>query len=130
MDRYQFDPAEAAWIAYLLGEGHDAYAEVPDQDRPPRFIEVERTGGAPGLATDDAQMTFRCWAPSRAEADAYAAEIHRLVLLARELAGRHVTAKRTIGSPVYFPDEPTRGHRYQFTIRAKIRGRYPDTPAP
>lgn len=127
MDSYQFDPAEDAWIAYLReAQPERASTQVPPADkRPPRFIQVERTGGTPGLAADDALVTFTCWAPSRSEAGQFAAEIHRLVLLARTLAGRPVTARRTVSSPIYRPDPQTRADRYQFTIRAKIRGRYP-----
>ncbi|QAB17483.1 hypothetical protein Leucomu_05705 [Leucobacter muris] len=125
MDRYQFDPAEDAWVAYLKSVQDTHVSTNVPRERPERFIEVERTGGASGLASDDAQMTFRCWAESRAAAAAFASETERLVMLARTLAGRPVGRKTVIASSVYLPDPISGADRYQFTIRAAIRGKFP-----
>lgn len=129
MDRYLFDPAEDAWVAYLKSVQDERVSTNVPRERPARFIQVERTGGASGLASDDAQMTFRCWAESRSAAARFASETLRLVMLARTLAGRPVSDKRVIGDPIFLPDPESGADRYQFTIRARIRGKFP-TPSP
>lgn len=129
MDRYIFDPAEDAWIAYLktVLPNIRSATNVPDE-RPDTWIQVTRTGGPQDLAHDHAQITFHVWAPTRAKAAALAADVHRLVLLARTLAGRPVKSKRTVTAPVYSPDPQSRADRYLFVIKASIRGRHPKAP--
>lgn len=130
MDRYIFHPAERAWVAYLktaLPAGTRVSAQVPNE-RPVKFVEVKRTGGSSGLVHDDAQMTFKCWGASLDEAAGFAAEVHRLVMSARVIAGRPVKNKRTIGSPVAVPDPPSGSPVYQFTVAAELRGKFPEAP--
>ncbi|QIK62344.1 hypothetical protein G7068_03315 [Leucobacter viscericola] len=130
MDKYLFDPAEDAWVAYLKdAQDERVLTNVPkstdSKPRPVKFIEVEHNGGAAGLVSQDAMMTFRCWDETREAAAVFASEVQRLVTLARELGGRPVKRVRIVGTPVFLPDPDTHAARYQFTIQAAIRGRFP-----
>lgn len=124
MDNYQFDPAENTWVHHLKRVQDAPVSTNVPPERPPRFIQVERTGGVRTASSDHAQMTFTCWAESRADAAALASEVLHIVLAARVADGRPVNKLRVLGEPMYSPDGESGADRYIFTITAALRGSY------
>lgn len=124
-----FDPAENLWVAYLKREQKAPVSTNVPKERPTRFIQVERTGGASGLSIDPAVMTFLCWAESRAAAAAFAAEVLHVVQRAGRPGGIAANRVRVVSSPLYRPDPLSGADLYQFTIQSRLRGKKL-TPSP
>jgi hypothetical protein len=119
----------AAWIEYL-----DPRLDVPvrgEKANAPSFVRVVRTGGVMQTRiTDNAQMTFECYAAHDDEAVRLAQDTRSHVLAA---AGTRLTAdafcKRVgeVSGPAELPDPDSEQlSRYTFTVETAIRARVVD----
>jgi hypothetical protein len=124
-----FPDAEAvavAWLAGKLGAGVDTATKVPNPRPPAGVCRVRRTGG-PGridLVTDDAQLTFECWAATEGAASDIArlAHAHMHAAAGETVAGAFIRKVTDIGGPSNFPDPESDSPRYQFTVGVRLRG--------
>ncbi|WRS29610.1 hypothetical protein U6G28_08790 [Actinomycetaceae bacterium MB13-C1-2] len=97
---------------HLVAAGLEAFATVR-KERPPRFITVERTGGAIDTFRDLPNLAIQVWGQSVAECEDLSN------LLRRELP--HLTeiseiARVSIGSTYNWPDPDTKQARWQTVI--------------
>lgn len=127
MNHYLFEPVEDALVAYLRATQATAVGVDAPSERPERFIRVERTGGAPKLAHDVAELTFHCWAATReATAQLASATMHH-VMNAGVVAGRPVRRLSVLEGPLRPVEEGVIAEHYQFTVQMEIRGRFPSS---
>lgn len=120
--------ATAAWIEYL-----DPRLDPPvrgEKANTDAFVRVVRTGGVMETRiTDNAQMTFECYARHDDEAVKLAQDTRAHVLAA---AGTRLTAdyfcKRVseASGPAELPDPDDERSRYSFTVNTAIRARVVD----
>jgi hypothetical protein len=118
----------AAWVEYL-----DPRLDVPargEKADAPAFVRVVRTGGIMETRiTDNAQMTFECYAEHDDEAVRLAQDTRAHILAA---AGTRLTAdyfcKRVseVSGPAELPDPDSELSRYTFTVNTAIRARVVD----
>lgn len=109
---------EATLITYLNESGTvPAFGDVPE-DRPRRFLTVERTGGARSRIVDEGTYAVQAWAESRAEAMVLADRIAELL----DEAPAHVDAIAAVEvvSVYNFPDPDSGTPRYQLTVTAVV----------
>jgi len=122
-----FPDAEAlaiAWLTGKLGAGVTIATKVP-ATRPAKFVKVTRTGGVQrDLISDDAQLTFECWAASEIDASAICRLVRaHLKAVEGETVGGVFARKVTeIGGPANFPDPESASPRYQYTASVACRG--------
>ena len=102
--------------AALVGVGLVSFGAIPE-DRPGRFITVERTGGARDRLIDHPTFAVQVWAESRATAatlaDLVADRIRDGFILQPEVAAVDVTTAYN------WPDESGQD-RYQLVVTAVI----------
>lgn len=111
------------WLGRQI-DGIPAFGIVPgtrgderDQERPERFITLERTGGATSRFIDNGQYAIQVWDTSLLEADMHA---HVLAELCFDLELFPWVASVAVGNIYNFPD-PTSGQaRYQFTLELGV----------
>lgn len=123
-----FADTTGAWVEYL-----DPRLDVPvrgEKANAESFVRVVRTGGITATKiTDNAQMTFECYASHDDEALRLALDTRAHVLAA---AGTRLTADafcKSIGEvsgPAELPDPDSELSRYSFTVNTAIRARVVD----
>lgn len=108
----------AALIAYLKRKfpGVPVSNRVP-QDRPKKFITVERTGGRRTHLWDSPMFAVQAWAPTEGEASALADEVAGAVL-AWQLDP--IVAYSAVSAVYAFPDPDSRVPRFQLTVSATL----------
>lgn len=122
MSEYIYDPVISSLEEYLGG-----LLDVPARgtlptNLPPKFVQLTAVGGSEGVVTQHPMVTFVCWDVSRAKAERFASEVMAHMRACRELNRLPVYRVRTIGLPVYRPDENGQ-HKAQFTLELRVRGR-------
>lgn len=86
-------------------------ADVPE-DKPARFVSLERTGGGSRqLVVDRPIVAIQCWADSRADAELLAAMVDKSIKFMPDEYPDVVDASRN--SAYNFPDPSSRKSRYQ-----------------
>ena len=108
----------AALIAYLKRKfpGVPVSNRVP-QDRPKKFITVERTGGRRTHLWDSPMFAVQAWAPTEVEASALADDVAGAVL-AWQLDS--IVAYSAVSAVYAFPDPDSRVPRFQLTVSAML----------
>lgn len=108
----------AALIAYLKRKfpGTRVSNRVP-QDRPSKFVTVERTGGQRTHLWDSPMFAVQAWGPTEAEASALADEVADAIL-AWQLEA--IVAYSDVRSVYAFPDPDSRVPRFQLTVSATL----------
>lgn len=106
----------AALIAYLARSfpGTSVSNRVPE-DRPRRFITVERTGGQRTHLWDYPMFAVQAWAATEAEASALADEVAVAIL---DWQREAFVAYSDVRSVYAFPDPDARVPRFQLTVSA------------
>lgn len=105
--------AEAWAISHLSDAlGVPVLAEVPDE-RPARFVTVERTGGPSEFYRDMPTLAVQCWAESRYEASELAEAAREAVM---DIGGEPGVSRCEVASCYNFPDPDSRQPRYQLVI--------------
>ena len=106
----------AALIAYLARRfpGTSVSNRVPE-DRPRRFITVERTGGQRTHLWDYPMFAVQAWAAPEAEASALADEVAVAIL---DWQREAFVAYSDVRSVYAFPDPDARVPRFQLTVSA------------
>lgn len=106
----------AALIAYLARRfpGTSVSNRVPE-DRPRRFITVERTGGQRTHLWDYPMFAVQAWAATEAEASALADEVAVAIL---DWQREAFVAYSDVRSVYAFPDPDARVPRFQLTVSA------------
>lgn len=96
----------------LVAESFEASLDIPEQ-RPARFITVERTGGPESRFIGSPTLAVQVWAKYRFEAADFAGKVAKSIRAAVALP--HF-ARVNVSSIYNFPD-PDSGHaRYQLTV--------------
>lgn len=122
MSEYIYDPIEAALEDFLNEvQTVPAYVTAP-KTLPERFIQVVAVGGGEAFVTQSPMVTFSCWDVARGKAARLSETILAHMRGCRELNGLPIYRVRTVGLPVYRPDESGK-FRYQFTLELQVRGR-------
>lgn len=114
-----FDNAELLAIEYLnsCGIGVKAYAEVP-QERPKRFITVERTGGERlDVARTSATLAVQVWAETRLEAALLADEVDEALYYIQFGESVYRYSRLSIYN---YPALESKHYRYQIVIELII----------
>lgn len=108
----------AALIAYLARKfpGTSVSTRVPEQ-RPQRFITVERTGGQRTHLWDSPMFAVQAWAATEAEASALADEVAVAIL---DWQRESIVAYSDVRSVYAFPDPDARVPRFQLTASATL----------
>ena len=108
----------AAFIAYLARKfpGTSVSTRVPEQ-RPQRFITVERTGGQRTHLWDSPMFAVQAWAATEAEASALADEVAVAIL---DWQREAFVAYSDVRSVYAFPDPDARVPRFQLTVSATL----------
>lgn len=108
----------ALLIAYLKRKfpGTPVSNRVPE-DRPRRFITVERTGGQRTHLWDSPMFAVQAWAATEAEASALADEVAVAVL---DWQRESIIAYSDVRSVYAFPDPDARVPRFQLTVSATL----------
>ena len=106
----------AALIAYLARRfpGTSVSNRVPE-DRPRRFITVERTGGQRTHLWDYPMFAVQAWAATEAQASALADEVAVAIL---DWQREAFVAYSGVRSVYAFPDPDARVPRFQLTVSA------------
>lgn len=97
------------------GLSAEAFAEVPD-DRPGRFLTVERTGGSGDVRVDRPTVAVQAWASTLDEAQGLMRDADQAIV-ARLADGRPVTSCRRIGL-ARFPAEGSPRYQAVYSIAA------------
>lgn len=107
--------AVAALVAWLPGKcGVPVSSKVPEE-RPERFVTVERTGGARSIGSDRPALAVQAWAQTDAEAAQLA--LGCADALVRECAREIPQVCRCTVEGVYdFPDPDSRQSRQQLSV--------------
>ena len=108
----------AEFIAYLKRKfaGTSVSTRVPEQ-RPQRFITVERTGGQRTHLWDSPMFAVQAWAATEAEASALADEVAVAIL---DWQRESIVAYSDVRSVYAFPDPDARVPRFQLTVSATL----------
>lgn len=97
------------------GLAAEAFPEAPEQ-RPQRFLTVERTGGAGDFRVDRPTVAVQAWAPTLTDAQALMRDADRAIQ-ERLADGRPVTSCRRIGF-ARFPAEGSPRYQAVYSIAA------------
>lgn len=108
-----FDVIAAVQAALADALGVPCFAEIPDE-RPARFVSVERTGGPTYLYKDEPNLAVQAWAAS--DADAYALALAARAALLGLWQRAPQVCRAAVGSTYRFPDPDSRAHRYQIDV--------------
>ena len=108
----------ATLIAYLTQKfpGTSVSNRVPE-NRPHRFITVERTGGQRTHLWDSPMFAVQAWAATEAEASALADEVADAIL---DWQLDPIVAYSDVRSVYAFPDPDSRVPRFQLTVSATL----------
>lgn len=108
----------AALIAYLARKfpGTSVSNRV-SEDRPQRFITVERTGGQRTHLWDSPMFAVQAWGQTEAEASALADEVAVAIL---DWQREAIVAYSDVRSVYAFPDPDARVPRFQLTASATL----------
>lgn len=90
----------------------EAFLDVPE-DRPERFITVERTGGPGDWIRDSPLLAVQVWALHRYEAGDLAEAVAKAL---REAVALPNVARVRVNSLYNFPDPESRQPRYQIVL--------------
>lgn len=104
---YSIEEAVRNW---LVDMGYTAYVRVPE-NRPQRFVTVERTGGNVADMVDYPTIAIQTWAQTQAEAEEDASAIRMVALVGNLPQGVH--SMRVNSGPYKFYDEDSMQPRYQ-----------------
>lgn len=111
------------WFGQQI-DGLPAFGVVPgsrgderDDDRPERFITIERTGGDGSRFIDNGQYAIQIWDTLILEADMHA---HVLAELCFDLELLPWVASVYVGNIYNFPDPDSKQARYQFTLELGV----------
>lgn len=120
-----FGDSEAAAITWL--NQHlapvEASSQVPSV-RPAELVKVSRTGGVRrDRVTDNAQLTFECWAESAVRASEICSQVRAYMFAAEgeTIAGLFIYRVTEVGGPANFPDPESTSPRYQLTLAVASR---------
>ncbi|MGO1319929.1 MAG: hypothetical protein ACTII7_07785 [Galactobacter sp.] len=102
-----------AWLAH---EGVETFLEVPE-DRPNRFITVERTGGNEDIIRGFPTLAVQTWSEHRHDAGNLA---HQAALAVRSMVRHPLVAKATVAGLYSFPDPASAQPRYQLTVELVV----------
>ena len=103
---------EAALVAFLDRElAEDVSADVPEE-RPERFVTIERTGGPRDTFRDLPSVAAQAWAENRYQASELCI---RLADAIERFAFEPGIARVEVGSSYNFPDPDSKQSRYQVT---------------
>ncbi len=119
-EAYEFINVEKALIG-IVSPIALASVDIP-QERPAKFIQVNRAGGTAGLVTDAPMVTFFAWGPTWSAAHDLAAAVRRVVHSITSLGGSPVYRVLEIGGLSRAPDPVDGSPRYQFTTEIRVRG--------
>lgn len=107
---YSIEEAVRNWLDDM---GYSAYVRVPE-NRPERFVTVERTGGGVENLVDYPTIAIQTWAQTQAEAEEDASAIRMVALMGQLPEGVH--SMRVDSGPYKFYDEDSRTPRYQIVF--------------
>jgi hypothetical protein len=92
--------------------------------RPPRFVRVERIGGARlDRITDRPRLDVHCWGDTEEKAADLVKVIRALALAVPGWRGAVAYDVAEVGGPNYLPDAETAAPRYAFAVEVSIRGK-------
>jgi hypothetical protein len=94
-------------------DGIEAFPEIPE-DRPPRFLTVERTGGQRTPLMDYPTWAVQCWGSDREDASTLADLVADRIATGLVLDGR--VASLDVTSSYNFPDPDSGQARYQLVV--------------
>lgn len=120
-----FGDSEAAAIVWLNPRltPVKVSTQIPST-RPDELVRVSRTGGVRrDLITDQAQLTFECWAKTGVRASAICSLIraHMSAAEGETINGLWIYKVTEVGGPVNFPDPESTSPRYQLTLAVASR---------
>lgn len=110
---------EALIVGHLnsaLGSG-TAFADIPEE-RPERFITVERVGGPETLHLGRPVLAIQCWESTRHKASEFSVQVADLI---KGMAGLPQVGRAAISSVYNFPDPDSRQARYQMTVEMVVK---------
>lgn len=110
--------AEVLTIGFLNGSealqniGLSAFPEIPE-DRPVKFVTVERVGGDPGVIIDTPMLAVQVWGADRLDASQNAEIVSDEL---RGMAFLPEVGRVEVNSLYNFPDPDSGQARYQMTV--------------